>query len=31
MGVSILTAMPDPTALRRIVESRLPQYLRELT
>ena len=30
MGVSILTAMPDPSALRRIVESRLPQYLGEL-
>jgi glutamate carboxypeptidase len=30
MGVSILTAMPDPAALRRIVESRLPRYLAEL-
>ncbi len=30
MGVSILTAMPDPAALRRIVEARLPRYLAEL-
>jgi glutamate carboxypeptidase len=30
MGVSILTAMPDPTALSRIVEARLPRYLAEL-
>jgi glutamate carboxypeptidase len=30
MGVSILGAMPDPAALGRIVESRLPRYLAEL-
>ena len=30
MGVSILTAMPDPAALRGIVEARLPRYLEEL-
>ena len=30
MGVSILTAMPDLTALSRIVAARLPQYLGEL-
>jgi glutamate carboxypeptidase len=30
MGVSILTAMPDPTALSRIVAARLPRYLAEL-
>jgi glutamate carboxypeptidase len=30
MGVSILTAMPDPTALRRIVEARQSRYLAEL-
>ena len=30
MGVSILTAMPDPAALRRIIESRLPRFLAEL-
>jgi glutamate carboxypeptidase len=30
MRVSILTAMPDPAALRRIVEARLPRFLSEL-
>jgi glutamate carboxypeptidase len=30
MGVSILIGMPDPDALRRIVEARLPRYLAEL-
>ena len=30
MGVSILTAMPEPAALQRIVESRLPRFLVEL-
>ena len=30
MRVSILTAMPDPAALSRIVESRLPRFLAEL-
>jgi glutamate carboxypeptidase len=30
MAVSILTAMPDPSALRRTVDSRLPRYLAEL-
>jgi glutamate carboxypeptidase len=30
MGVSILTAMPDLTALSRIVAARLPRYLAEL-
>jgi glutamate carboxypeptidase len=30
MGVSILTGMPDPTALSRIVAVRLPRYLEEL-
>jgi glutamate carboxypeptidase len=30
MGVSILTAMPDSTALSRIVAARLPTYLAEL-
>jgi glutamate carboxypeptidase len=30
MGVSILVTMSDPTALRRIVEARLPRFLAEL-
>jgi glutamate carboxypeptidase len=30
MGVSILIAMPDPNALRRIVDARLPRFLAEL-
>jgi glutamate carboxypeptidase len=30
MGVSILTAMPDPLALRRIVEARVPRFDEEL-
>ena len=30
MRVSILTAMPDPAALSRIVEPRLPRFLTEL-
>jgi glutamate carboxypeptidase len=30
MRVSILIVMPDPNALRRIVEGRLPRYLAEL-
>jgi glutamate carboxypeptidase len=30
MGVSILTAMPEPAALQRIVESRLPRFVAEL-
>jgi len=30
MGLSILVGMPDPKALRRIVETRLPRYLAEL-
>jgi glutamate carboxypeptidase len=30
MGVSILIAMPDPNALRRIVDARLPRFFAEL-
>ena len=30
MGLSILVAMPDPTALRRTVDARLPRFLAEL-